>query len=106
MVAEGRTMTSDWRYCRPRRKRKPRQEELDAVRAMLERTGIQVVSDAEAEECDAVICNTAEMWSPFRDNTYAACATCDTAIYHRPHVPKKPRKICINCAVAEQPSEP
>ena len=91
---------NNWRYCRPSRRRKPRQEELDAMRQFIEKLGIQVVSEEEAEEADVVVCNTADMWTPFRDNVQTDCAECGTPIYHRPHAPRKPRKICLNCAAA------
>ena len=93
-------MMRNWGYCKPNRRRKPRQEEMDFVRRRIEELGIQVVSDEEAEEVDVVVCNTADIWSPFRDNVLTTCAECGAGIYHRPYMPKKPRKVCINCAVA------
>ena len=89
---------NNWRYCRPTRKRKPRAEDMEMMRQFLERTGIKVVSEEEAEEADVVVCNTSDMWTPFRDNVSTVCAECGKGIYHRPHAPRKPRKICLNCA--------
>lgn len=98
-------MNGGWRSCWPNKRRKPRPEDEAALRRFLEQTGINVVSNEEAEEVDAVICNTADLWSPFRDNTPAICADCGAAIYHRPHVPKKPKKICVNCALVMHEKE-
>jgi hypothetical protein len=60
---------------------------------------IQIVSDEEAEEADVVVCCTADMPSYFDDNVYTTCAECGVEIYHRPYMPKKPRKVCIECAI-------
>ena len=67
---------------------------------------IQVVSDEEAEEADIVVCCTADMPRYFDDDVFTTCAECGSAIFHRPHAPKKPRKVCIECAarLAEQES--
>lgn len=64
---------------------------------------IQVVSDAEAEEADAVICMPIGATRYFDDDIETVCADCGQGIFHRPHVPKKPRKICIDCAAKLPP---
>jgi hypothetical protein len=55
-------------------------------------------SDAEAELADALIC--ARLTSPLLlpDNLIDLCSKCGEAIQHRPHVPKRPPKICLECA--------
>ena len=58
-----------------------------------------VVSDAAAEEADMVVCMPADFPSPFDDNVKAPCAQCGQPIIHRPHVPKRPAKVCISCAL-------
>lgn len=58
-----------------------------------------VVSDAAAEKAEMVVCMPADFQSPFSDNVVAACAQCGKAIIHRPHVPKRPAKVCIHCAI-------
>lgn len=59
----------------------------------------EVVSDAEAEECTAVVCMEAGTGPyPWNDNVETNCSACGRAIIHRPHVPKKPPKICLACA--------
>jgi formylmethanofuran dehydrogenase subunit E len=103
-------MKGGWRPERPDRERKQRNGDTphvdeESFRRFLEETGIKVVSDEEAEEVDAVVCNTADIPSYFDNNVDTVCADCGAAIYHRPHVPKKPKKICINCAVAMQERE-
>ena len=65
---------------------------------------INVVSDAEAEEADFVVCCTTDMTRYFDDDVETTCALCGTGIFHRPHAPKKPKKICLECA-ARLPKE-
>ncbi len=57
-----------------------------------------VVSDQEAEQCDGVVCMPWSCDSDFDDDVKSACIGCGQAIRHRPHVPKRPPKICIVCA--------
>ena len=59
---------------------------------------VEVVSDAEAERAAYVVC---VQWSDppmFPDNIRASCCACGCALQHRPHVPKKPARICVRCA--------
>jgi hypothetical protein len=69
------------------------------MRRLLEQ--IQVVSDEEAEQADMVICLPDSGPRYFADDVRATCAICGIPIRHRPHVPKRPPKVCINCAQGE-----
>ena len=61
---------------------------------------VKVVSDAEAETADAVVClRVGASTSPFTDNVETDCAWCGHRIFHRPYVPKRPPKVCFECAV-------
>lgn len=60
---------------------------------------IQIVSDAEAEEATLVVCMPIGGPRYFDDDVETVCSECGTGIFHRPHVPKKPRKVCIDCAL-------
>ncbi len=62
---------------------------------------IQIVSEKEAESCDIVVCVLAgEEQEEFKStNVYTRCHDCRRAITHRPHVPKIPPKVCIECAM-------
>lgn len=64
---------------------------------MTSKIEIELGDDADAEACDAVVC--ARLTSPLirPDNLIDLCAKCGEAIQYRPHVPKKPPKICIRC---------
>lgn len=64
---------------------------------MTAKVPITVVSDEEAEEVDAVVCLRAGSPSPFTDNETGVCSQCGHAIFFRPYMPKKPRKICVQC---------
>ena len=57
-----------------------------------------VVSEQEAEQADMVVCCRAGMFSPFADNVETTCASCSRPIFHRPSAPKRPMKVCIECA--------
>lgn len=58
---------------------------------------IWVVSNEEAEQADYVVCAPAEWETPFADNEAGVCGDCGRAIQFRPHVPKRPPKICVQC---------
>lgn len=55
---------------------------------------VTIVPDEEAEQCDFVVCGPD---SYFPDDVRSVCSDCGTMIVHRPHVPKRPRKICMTC---------
>ena len=61
---------------------------------------VKVVSEEEAEGCDYVVCMPAGR-SPFKDNQHGSCSKCGRAIMFRPHVPKKPPKICYACMIVQ-----
>lgn len=56
-----------------------------------------VVSDAEAEKVDYVVCMP-EGPSEFTDNLTGFCSHCGRKVMFRWHAPLKPKKICIDCA--------
>lgn len=58
---------------------------------------ITIVSDAEAEAASYVVCLRLGSPTRFRDNEVGACSHCGTAVIFRPHMPKKPPRICIEC---------
>jgi hypothetical protein len=60
---------------------------------------IKVVSDEEAEQADYVVCCPIGSPRYFDDDVETICSECGVGIFHRPHVPKRPRKICLDCAV-------
>lgn len=72
---------------------------LRDAKALIERLNVKVVSDAEAETCDYVVCARADQPTPFTDNVFDWCAHCGLAIQYRPHVPKKPPKIVLVVAI-------
>jgi hypothetical protein len=57
---------------------------------------ITVVSDAEAETSDYLVC-LPDGPSPFIDNFKGVCCHCGRAIMYRWHAPRKPKRICIDC---------
>ena len=58
---------------------------------------VKVVSKEEAEEADLIVCAPWENCVYFEDDVKTSCADCGRAIGHRPHAPKKPPKICLEC---------
>jgi hypothetical protein len=67
-------------------------------------TPVTLVTPEEAEEVDYVVCMPALYAnSKFSDNVQGECAKCGCAIAYRPHVPKKPPKVCYECAMILTP---
>lgn len=66
---------------------------------------IQIVSDAEAEQCDFAVCalKSPQLEAMWPDNVEAVCCDCHRAIVHRPNAPKAPPKICAECMVRRVP---
>ncbi len=62
---------------------------------------VQVVSQEESEAAGMVVCvrYTGKEDSVFTDNVRGVCSKCQHAIYHRPTVPAKPRKFCMECFI-------
>lgn len=57
---------------------------------------VEVLSEEEAESCDLLICGET---SYFADDEAGECTECGRAIVFRPHAPKRPRKVCLGCAL-------
>lgn len=73
---------------------------MDDFAEFIDKLVKNIVSDEEAEEADAVVCAPLAD-SPFEDNVHTECAECGCQIMHRPHAPKKPKKICMECAIEQ-----
>ena len=59
----------------------------------------EIVDDPSEAECaDSVVCRRLTSPLLLPDNVIGLCSKCGEAIQHRPHVPKKPPKICDECA--------
>lgn len=61
---------------------------------------VEVVSPEAAEQADAVICALAVGPRYFRDDVETTCHDCRRGIIHRPHAPKRPIKLCMDCVIA------
>ena len=62
---------------------------------------VEVADDATCESASAVICVKASQ-EPHEfksDNVHVPCSMCGVEIVHRPHAPKKPPKMCMECAI-------
>lgn len=60
-------------------------------------TKIEVTSTEEAEDAEYVLCVRKNIKSIFDDDEFGLCSICGREIRFRPHMPKKPKKICIEC---------
>lgn len=58
---------------------------------------LNIASDEECEQADAVVCAPVTVPLYFRDNIVGPCADCGDMLQWRPHAPKKPPKICMRC---------
>ncbi len=56
-----------------------------------------IITDEEAETADAIMVSRRGP-SPWKDNLFGKCAECRAEVMYRPHAPKTPRKICVECA--------
>jgi hypothetical protein len=67
--------------------------------AMNEERRFRIITQAEAEAGDVLVCVP---WSDpplLPDNARGRCKLCETAVQHRPDAPKRPMKLCIDCAI-------
>jgi hypothetical protein len=61
----------------------------------------EIVDGPDDAECaDVVVCRRLTQPLLMPDNHIDICSKCGEAIQHRPHVPKRPPKVCDLCAVA------
>jgi hypothetical protein len=62
---------------------------------------IEIVDDPDdAEMADVVVCRRLTSPLLLPDNLIDLCSKCGEAIQHRPHVPKRPPKVCDQCGGA------
>jgi hypothetical protein len=59
----------------------------------------EVVDDAKADTADMVVCVEATQPLIFADNMTGPCADCGMVLQWRPHSPKRPPKVCMECAM-------
>ena len=60
---------------------------------------MKIVDDPEElEKCDFVVCMPNGEGEYFDDDVRDFCADCGRGIHYRPHNPKRPPKICLECA--------
>lgn len=60
---------------------------------------IKVISEEEAEKAEMAVCCRVGEPSIFVDNVFGTCSECGHAIFFRPTMPKRPRKICTECLI-------
>ena len=60
---------------------------------------IHVVTPAEAEEAEYLVCARLGTATPFGDNCRGECVMCGEAVIFRPCSPVKPPRICFGCAL-------
>jgi len=53
--------------------------------------------DEDGEHADVVACMRLTQPLLMPDNEIGLCSECGEAIQYRPHVPKLPRKMCLEC---------
>jgi len=77
------------------KREKPRRISIDGV-------PIDVVSDEEAEKANFMVCILAPEGEPlkFADNFTGFCCRCGAKVQYRWYAPRKPKRICLGCAMA------
>lgn len=72
------------------------QEELAALGIYMD--GVKCGTPEEAERAAMYVCVPVIQGTDFPDCLIAACSQCNVPIFYRPHAPKKPPKVCCDCA--------
>jgi hypothetical protein len=72
--------------------------ETDPLNDLLRR--IKLLTEEQAEACDIYVCATI---SYFEDDVQDVCSGCGVQVFRRPHGPTKPKRVCLNCALASLP---
>jgi hypothetical protein len=63
---------------------------------------IPLVSADETELADFVVCARRSPAVALPGNVEAQCALCGAVIVHRPYMPKRPMKMCLECFLAKE----
>ena len=72
----------------------------DFFKKVLKRT--KVVTQSEVEKSEYLVCGP---YSHYEDDIHGECSLCGNSIVWRPHGPKSPKKICLNCFLIEAKGE-
>jgi hypothetical protein len=64
-----------------------------------------LTSDEEAENVEYLVCAVMTEEPMFEDNFVGNCCVCGTKVQYRWHAPRKPKKICMQCAVKQMEEE-
>ena len=59
---------------------------------------VTVASQAQGERAALVVCIGLTVPLTFADNRTGPCADCGDTLQWRPHAPRKPPKLCMDCA--------
>jgi hypothetical protein len=59
---------------------------------------IKFVSTEEGETADVMVCMPWTNPPILADNIRAKCGVCGHIVQHRPAAPKRPMKVCVDCA--------
>ncbi len=62
---------------------------------------LEIGTQEDGEDCDYVVCIRATSPLAFPDNLVSTCSKCGCTIQYRPHAPKTPAKMCVECAIPE-----
>lgn len=57
---------------------------------------VRVGTAAECEQATIAVCGNVSF---FADDVRGACSSCSAPIVYRPHVPTRPAKVCMECAL-------
>lgn len=65
---------------------------------MIHGVAVTVCSEAEAEGSSMLLCIPATIPLALPDNLVGPCSGCGRALQWRPRAPKKPPRVCFDCA--------
>jgi hypothetical protein len=64
---------------------------------------IEIIPDEEAETVDFLVCAAVPPSGKMllADNFVGICCSCGTKVQYRWHAPRRPKRICMSCAVKQ-----
>ena len=66
---------------------------------------IPIISDDDAENVDFLVCSRARDELLLPDNFVGECCVCGVKVEYRWHAPRKPKRICMECAIEQMQEE-
>jgi formylmethanofuran dehydrogenase subunit E len=60
---------------------------------------VKIVTDEEAEKAEVIVVVRATVPLMMADNLTGTCSVCGEEVQFRPHAPKTPKRVCLDCVL-------